>query len=723
MDKIIENSICSCCNEDTNILKVVAGNDISVSIQLSVKENDEYVIYELDDIDEMLMNVVSPTGDRYEVPCFIVSNKISGIIDSNVLESNVPYGIELIWKDGSFDKRAYADDVIMFVNSSIEATDSAYRYDPQSPYEYNIIMENDTCYISIGQIPDVDMSNYVTQGELTTSLDALWQDCNSTFVDHEELADAISDIDLSDYVTQSSLDAMSYVTQTSLNTTLNDYVTDTDLQTAINGLSIPTATSDLTNDSGFITNSDLTTALNDYVTESSLNTTLSDYVTSNDLTTTLGDYVQTSALDDYVTQSSLDAMSYVTDTDLQTAISGLSIPTATSDLTNDSGFITLNDIPAIPTATSDLTNDSGFITNSDLTTALSPIESDITSLDGRVTTLEQSGSGVSQEDWDNANEAIAQELLDNRLEHLTINNNFTNYYTKTDSDSRYATQSWANNKFVTNIENENQNQAIAAAFSQSQDDLDSLDTRVTTLENNPSVPSNVVISDDGNEIVCLTQSQYDTLEQNQQLESDVFYYITDATSNYVTTSSLNTTLSDYVTDTDLQTAISGVTIDESNLVHKTGTETITGSKTFRGTHYFNGECQFTDTQSSHTVPFADNLYAIAKSGIFGRGSFIQAAIGQIIAPTTAVSNSTAKYDNQVNTILFQKCDGTTGSPQYNPSGLTTLAKIDTNGIYEGTTLLANKYVQSSTIRNIVQISQSDYNNLSTPDANTLYVIV
>lgn len=39
------------------------------------------------------------------------------------------------------------------------------------------------------------------------------------------------------------------------------------------------------------------------------------------------------------------------------------VPTATSDLTNDSGFITSSDIPTIPTATSDLTNDSGFIDN------------------------------------------------------------------------------------------------------------------------------------------------------------------------------------------------------------------------------------------------------------------------------------------------------------------------------------------------------------------------
>ena len=37
------------------------------------------------------------------------------------------------------------------------------------------------------------------------------------------------------------------------------------------------------------------------------------------------------------------------------------IPTKTSDLTNDSGFITSGDIPTIPTKTSDLTNDSNFV--------------------------------------------------------------------------------------------------------------------------------------------------------------------------------------------------------------------------------------------------------------------------------------------------------------------------------------------------------------------------
>lgn len=42
------------------------------------------------------------------------------------------------------------------------------------------------------------------------------------------------------------------------------------------------------------------------------------------------------------------------------------IPTSTSELTNDSGFITNNDLPDVPTKTSELANDSGFITVDDI---------------------------------------------------------------------------------------------------------------------------------------------------------------------------------------------------------------------------------------------------------------------------------------------------------------------------------------------------------------------
>lgn len=47
-------------------------------------------------------------------------------------------------------------------------------------------------------------------------------------------------------------------------------------------------------------------------------------------------------------------------------ITNAAVPTKTSDLTNDSGFITSN---AVPTKTSQLTNDSGFATTAQVTAA------------------------------------------------------------------------------------------------------------------------------------------------------------------------------------------------------------------------------------------------------------------------------------------------------------------------------------------------------------------
>lgn len=59
----------------------------------------------------------------------------------------------------------------------------------------------------------------------------------------------------------------------------------------------------------------------------------------------------------------------VTSVNGQTGAVTIAVPTKTSELTNDSGFITASDIPTIPTKTSQLTNDSGFITAADIPSA------------------------------------------------------------------------------------------------------------------------------------------------------------------------------------------------------------------------------------------------------------------------------------------------------------------------------------------------------------------
>jgi hypothetical protein len=52
------------------------------------------------------------------------------------------------------------------------------------------------------------------------------------------------------------------------------------------------------------------------------------------------------------------------------------IPSKTSDINNDSGYITFNDIPPIPSKTSDLQNDSGYITSASVPTKVSELTND-----------------------------------------------------------------------------------------------------------------------------------------------------------------------------------------------------------------------------------------------------------------------------------------------------------------------------------------------------------
>lgn len=78
-----------------------------------------------------------------------------------------------------------------------------------------------------------------------------------------------------------------------------------------------------------------------------------------------------------------------------------SIPTKTSQLDNDSGFITASDIPTIPTKTSQLTNDSGF-----------------TTIDDSVT--------VSDKTW--SSDKICEEII-NILPVVTVSGNIANFET------------------------------------------------------------------------------------------------------------------------------------------------------------------------------------------------------------------------------------------------------------------------------------------------------
>lgn len=265
---------------------------------------------------------------------------------------------------------------------------------------------------------------------------------------------------LSSYITESELNNMSYVTTTDLNNA--SYVSHAELNSAsyatqsfvddavadaITEIDVPTYTSDLTNDSGFITAS----ALNGYATESYV----SDYVAQ---------HAPTPDLSAYVTKTELNNASYVTTSDLNNAISGIDVPTYTSDLTNDSGFIT--SIPA---------------------------------------------EYVTQNELSSMSYATTSQLP-----------NMNNYVSKTElSNASYATTTQVNDK---------------------QDALVS-GTNIKTVNNESLLGSGNITITGGSSISEVTQAQYDAMEQAGTLDSNTIYVITDAAP---------TDLSYYVLQSDLE---------------------------------------------------------------------------------------------------------------------------------------------------------------------------
>ena len=297
-----------------------------------------------------------------------------------------------------------------------------------------------------------------------------------------------------------------------------------------------------------------------------------------------------------------------------------------------------------------------------------------------------------------------------------VDNTLNDYVTNTSLNStlnNYATVSSLEN-YVTNtslnstLENYVTDSELNTSLNPITSDITSLDDRVTTLENNPSVPSNVVTSDDANEIVCLTQSEYDALEQSDTLDPNVFYYITDATSNYVTNSSLTTTLTNYATKNYVDTAVSQVQPDTSNLVTISSTQIISGQKTFTGESKFG----MSNINDNSTWMNTDLIYGVYKSSSFVRPTALQMVTGEIVAPTeSAASSSTSDgnlFNTEANVIKFRKIDSSSGNGLI--TSISELARIDSNGIYEGGTLLSDKYALKSEIPTSLGVSEQDWDN-------------
>ena len=597
-----DTSYCACGTGQLNhpILKITAGNDFSILIQITEKVDGDWVHYDMTDMLNVQVSVNSPNNTPNDIEHIIDEDgNIVAIVDAQQYRSYVPYAIEVVWQDkqdeDTIDHRAYAPAVFMFVNSSMEATDSSYDYTSDNPYEYNIRMLNDLAILSIGHIPDVDLSYYYTKNEIDETLLA--------------------------YVTHDYLSSQSYVEQAHL--------------------------------------------YDDIYSKEEVDSSLASYVTYN----------------------YLSAQAYLTSADL-----------------------------------------TGYATNN--------------SVDNKIQLL-----------W---SDAVTTFIDDNELA-----SSLSSYTTYTYISSNYPTYTYLNTNYTT------------YAY---------LDSRLANIP--IDIPTNVVTSYDGTYIYCLTQQEYDTLEQAQQLDPDTFYYISDATSNYVTTSTLgsyvsktelnnmgyitindvpapdlsnyytkgqvdntltayvktadlNTTLDSYVKQTSLDTTLSSYTTYayiSSNYPTYTYLDTNYPTYTYLNTNY----PTYTYLNTNYvTYAYLDyRLDGLSPGGTVDLSSYVtytywdnsNEAIAYFITNQTLFNNDIGNnYYNKsdINTILTSYASQsdinaalgdyvtTYTNEQQNEVIAYAISYLNDNTAYT---------VKSTTITNIWNGSQSDYSQL-TPDANTLYIII
>lgn len=193
-------------------------------------------------------------------------------------------------------------------------------------------------------------------------------------------SDFVTSVDLADYALKT------YIPDRTSNLT-NDsgFITISDLSDYAKSSEIPTKTSELTNNSGFITSS----VLDDYAKKTDIPTKLE--IKSNfggdSATTSVGDSPVGIFYESALTLENTQA--YIGKFHVGNCYQLVGYPKCVTSFGNQTGIITVGsgltmngrvlkaDIPAVPSKTSELTNDSGFITSSSLTNYVT--SSDLTS--------------------------------------------------------------------------------------------------------------------------------------------------------------------------------------------------------------------------------------------------------------------------------------------------------------------------------------------------------
>ena len=235
-----------------------------------------------------------------------------------------------------------------------------------------------------------DLTNYTLTSDFSSvAFTGDYDDLIDTPTIPTSMSDLMNDMG---YITK-DVDDLTYYTESRY---YSEVATTGNYNDLFNKPTIPTTTSELTNDSGFITDSYHDSTKQDTLVSGTNIKTINNnsLLGSGNITISGGGsatdvQINGTSITSSGTANILTNGTYSSTNKIATMSDIPSVPTKTSDLTNDSGFITntVNDLtnytlssalstvatsgsytdlsnkPSIPTKTSDLTNDSGYITN------------------------------------------------------------------------------------------------------------------------------------------------------------------------------------------------------------------------------------------------------------------------------------------------------------------------------------------------------------------------
>lgn len=311
----------------------------------------------------------------------------------------------------------------------------------------------------------------------------------------------------------------------------------------------------------------------------------------------------------------------------------------------------LADTVTIPTQTSDLTNDSGYVTKSDV---LFVAEYDTTTY-AEITAAITAGKNVichKSETYGEFYGALDYHRTDNNYYSFTccLGNNVYRYAVN-DSDIWVLNVYYNANNTLSNVSSISSSSAVATALNGKVDtDLSNLSAtgenhfgKVKTV-NNTSPDSN------GNVTISIPSATSD-------LTNDSGFITSSALSNYVTDTSLATTLSDYVLSSDLATTLT----DYQPLLDTVTTNTVTLATVATSGSY----TDLTDTPTIPTVPtnvsaFTNDSGYITNSALAG---YVQTSDLAAVATSGSYNDLSDKPTIPSAVTVDQTYDGTSTNAQ------------------------------------------------------------